>query len=100
MSSVAFTLLDGPWPPTSVASDGSSLPALPAGDPPHAADSPRSKSRAGASPTEARIARWPEGRRVAEAATALEAHVFGPGRDSLVGWIWDERQLGLGFDGY
>ncbi len=34
-----------------------------------------------------------------QAATALEAHVFGSGRDSLVGWMWDERQLGLGIDG-
>ncbi len=35
-----------------------------------------------------------------QAATALEAHVFGSGRDSLAGWMSDERQLGLGFDGF
>jgi integrase len=34
-----------------------------------------------------------------QAATALEAHVFGSGRDSLVGWMWDETQIGLDLGG-
>jgi hypothetical protein len=34
-----------------------------------------------------------------QAATALEAHVFGSRRDSLVGWMWDETQIGLDLGG-
>lgn len=33
-----------------------------------------------------------------QAATVLEAHVFGSAADRPVGWTWDERQMGLDLD--
>ena len=33
-----------------------------------------------------------------QAATILEAHVFGSSADRSVGWTWDERQMGLDLD--
>jgi len=33
-----------------------------------------------------------------QAATVLEAHVFGSRPESSVGWAWDERQMGLDLD--
>jgi integrase len=33
-----------------------------------------------------------------QAATVMEAHIFGSAADSAVGWTWDGRQLGLDLD--
>lgn len=33
-----------------------------------------------------------------QAATVLEAHVFGSSAERSVGWTWDERQMGLDLD--